>query len=83
MAETRSLRPYQQQARDAIHTEWESGRLRTLLVLPTGTGKTCAFGIPMLEYVQLNEPQPMTMRAKPCVLPLQPPMNLQCVMIPF
>lgn len=24
---------------------------------PTGTGKTCAFGIPMLEYVQLNEPE--------------------------
>lgn len=23
----------------------------------TGTGKTCAFGIPMLEYVQLNEPE--------------------------
>ena len=24
-------------------------------IAPTGTGKTCAFGIPMLEYVQLNE----------------------------
>lgn len=26
-------------------------------IAPTGTGKTCAFGIPMLEYVQLNEPE--------------------------
>ena len=24
-------------------------------IAPTGTGKTCAFGIPMLEYVQLND----------------------------
>lgn len=26
-------------------------------IAPTGTGKTCAFGIPMPEYVQLNEPE--------------------------
>lgn len=26
-------------------------------IAPTGTGKTCAFGIPMLEYMQLNEPE--------------------------
>ena len=25
-------------------------------IAPTGTGKTCAFGIPMLEYGQLNDP---------------------------
>lgn len=25
-------------------------------IAPTGTGKTCAFGIPMLEYVQLKDP---------------------------
>ena len=24
-------------------------------IAPTGTGKTCAFGIPMLEYVQLRD----------------------------
>ncbi len=35
-----SLRPYQAEARDAIHREWDGGRKRTLLVLPTGTGKT-------------------------------------------
>ena len=34
------LRPYQQQAKDAIFAEWEKGRRRTLLVLPTGCGKT-------------------------------------------
>ena len=49
MAETQTLRPYQQQARDRIHAEWEAGRTRTLLVLPTGTGKTVAFGIPILQ----------------------------------
>ena len=24
-------------------------------IAPTGTGKTCAFGIPMLEYIQLRD----------------------------
>jgi superfamily II DNA or RNA helicase len=43
MAKTQALRPYQQAARDAIHTEWENGHARTLLVLPTGTGKTIVF----------------------------------------
>ena len=37
------LRPYQQQARAAVHQEWEDGRRRTLLVLPTGCGKTIVF----------------------------------------
>ncbi len=37
------MRPYQQQAREAIHAQWEEGRQRTLLVLPTGTGKTIVF----------------------------------------
>lgn len=36
------LRPYQQEARDAVHTQWEAVD-RTLLVLPTGTGKTIVF----------------------------------------
>ena len=31
-----SLRPYQQEAREAIWREWGEGRRRTLLVLPTG-----------------------------------------------
>ena len=37
------LRPYQEAARQAIHTQWNSGVQRTLLVLPTGTGKTIVF----------------------------------------
>ena len=37
------LRPYQVEARDAVLTEWDSGHQRTLLVLPTGCGKTIAF----------------------------------------
>lgn len=36
------LRPYQQESRDAVHREWESVN-RTLLVLPTGCGKTIVF----------------------------------------
>ncbi len=35
-----TLRPYQAEAKDAILHEWDEGRKRTLLVLPTGCGKT-------------------------------------------
>lgn len=38
-----NLRPYQEAARAAIHSEWEKDHGRTLLVLPTGTGKTVVF----------------------------------------
>lgn len=37
------LRPYQEAAREAIEKEWDEGHKRTLLVLPTGTGKTVVF----------------------------------------
>ncbi len=37
------LRPYQSEAIQAIQTQWESGHRRTLLVLPTGCGKTIVF----------------------------------------
>lgn len=37
------LRPYQKEAKDAIFTEWENGVKKTLLVLPTGCGKTIVF----------------------------------------
>lgn len=37
------LRPYQQQAKDAIFREWDQGHSKTLLVLPTGCGKTIVF----------------------------------------
>ena len=35
-----TLRPYQAEAKDAILHEWSDGHKRTLLVLPTGCGKT-------------------------------------------
>ena len=35
-----TLRPYQVEAGAAIRQQWEEGRRRTLLVLPTGLGKT-------------------------------------------
>lgn len=37
------LRPYQEEARKAIEGQWESGVQKTLLVLPTGCGKTIVF----------------------------------------
>lgn len=37
------LRDYQEQAVKAVFTEWADGRLKTLLVCPTGTGKTVIF----------------------------------------
>lgn len=37
------LRPYQQEAKEAVLGEWNSGNKKTLLVLPTGTGKTIVF----------------------------------------
>lgn len=37
------LRPYQEEARSAVESQWKSGIMRTLLVLPTGTGKTVVF----------------------------------------
>lgn len=37
------LRPYQRDAREAIFGEWDQGHNKTLLVLPTGTGKTIVF----------------------------------------
>lgn len=37
------VRPYQSEAKEAIQAEWEKGHRRTLLVLPTGTGKTIVF----------------------------------------
>lgn len=37
------LRPYQNEAVAAIQDEWNKGNSKTLLVLPTGTGKTVVF----------------------------------------
>lgn len=37
------LRPYQQEAKTAVFEQWKQGNKKTLLVLPTGTGKTIVF----------------------------------------
>lgn len=37
------LRPYQEEAKQAIFHQWEAGNQKTLLVLPTGCGKTIVF----------------------------------------
>lgn len=46
------LRPYQAEARDAILQQWEEGHQRTLLVLPTGCGKTVVFAKVAEEQVK-------------------------------
>lgn len=37
------LRPYQREAKDAVFENWDNGTRKTLLVLPTGCGKTIVF----------------------------------------
>ncbi len=49
------LRPYQQEARESIQQEWDEGRKRTLLVLPTGCGKTIVFSKVIEDRVRLGE----------------------------
>lgn len=49
------LRPYQTEARSAVQQEWEEGRKRTLLVLPTGCGKTIVFSKIIEDRVRLGE----------------------------
>lgn len=46
------LRPYQAEAKDAILQEWSVGHQRTLLVLPTGCGKTVVFAKVTEEQVR-------------------------------
>lgn len=37
------LRPYQAEAKSAVFEQWDKGTLKTLVVLPTGCGKTIVF----------------------------------------
>lgn len=46
------LRPYQQAAKAAVLDEWDRGVDKTLLVLPTGTGKTIVFSAVTEESVR-------------------------------
>ncbi len=49
------LRPYQQEAMDCIFGEWGKGISRTLLVLPTGCGKTIVFAKVAEECVRRGD----------------------------
>lgn len=49
------LRDYQEEARTAIASEWEKGVKKTLLVLPTGCGKTIVFSKVVEDRVKLGE----------------------------
>ena len=50
-----SLRPYQNEAKQRIAAQWEAGRSRTLLVLPTGTGKTIVFASVAADRVRAGD----------------------------
>lgn len=49
------LRPYQQEAKDAIFSAWDNGVQKTLLVLPTGCGKTIVFAKVAEECVRKGD----------------------------
>lgn len=49
------LRPYQEEARAKVRQEWKEGRKRTLLVLPTGCGKTIVFSKIIEDRVKMGE----------------------------
>lgn len=49
-----SLRPYQQEAREAVHREWQTRR-STLLVIPTGGGKTIIFSAIIEDCVRKGQ----------------------------
>lgn len=49
------LRPYQILAKEAIFSEWDKGINKTLLVLPTGTGKTIVFSKIIEDCVREGE----------------------------
>lgn len=49
------LRDYQESSRIAIQEEWDKGNRKTLLVLPTGTGKTIVFSKVIEDRVKMGE----------------------------
>lgn len=49
------LRPYQKEAKEAIFEQWNSGVSKTLLVLPTGCGKTVVFAKVTEECVRQGD----------------------------
>lgn len=55
MTGSMTLRPYQQAAEQAVLHDWENGNKKTLLVLPTGTGKTIVFAKIAEDRVRVGE----------------------------
>ena len=49
------LRPYQAEAKDAINKAFAEGIKRTLLVLPTGCGKTIVFAKLIEDRIKMGE----------------------------
>lgn len=49
------LRPYQTEAKAAVLSQWQDGARRTLLVLPTGTGKTIVFASVIEDCVRAGK----------------------------
>ena len=49
------LRPYQEEARLKVQEQWDGGVNKTLLVLPTGCGKTIVFSKIIEDRVKLGE----------------------------
>ena len=49
------LRPYQEEARLKVQEQWDGGVDKTLLVLPTGCGKTIVFSKIIEDRVKLGE----------------------------
>ena len=49
------LRPYQQEAKEAVFEQWGNGIRKTLLVLPTGCGKTIVFAKVTEDCVRKGE----------------------------
>lgn len=46
------LRPYQEEAFEHVFSEWDNGKHKTLVVMPTGTGKTIVFAKIVEECVR-------------------------------
>jgi superfamily II DNA or RNA helicase len=55
MSTAMQLRPYQVEAKNAILSEWEKGVKKTLLVLPTGVGKTIVFSSVIEDCVRVGQ----------------------------
>ena len=49
------LRPYQEEAKQNIFAQWDKGVMKTLLVLPTGCGKTIVFAKVTEECVRQGD----------------------------